>query len=482
MIDLRPVLYTLGALILLLAGGMILPALTDLAVGNPDWQTFTIALFLTAMIGGMLILSTRDTGDALNLRQAFLVTTLAWAVLPAFAALPMAFSELDLSFTDAYFEAMSGLTTTGSTVISGLDHAPPGILLWRALLQWFGGIGIVVMAVAVLPMLQVGGMQVFKVESFETVEKILPRAAQISVAMSGLYVAFTALCMFLYILAGMTPFEALTHAMTAISTGGFSTSDSSIGYFDSYAIDMITLVFMIIGSMPFLLFLQVLRGRPIALWRDEQTRGFLVLVAFLCALVTIWLVIWKDFTVAEAWRYGSFNIISVLTGTGYASTDYGQWGAFSVTLFFFVMFIGGCAGSTSCGIKVFRFQVLLKSMRSWIEHTLQPNGVFVARYNGRPIPDDVRSSVMTFLMFFMGIFIVLSIGVASTGEDWTTSLSSVGTAMANVGPGVGDVVGPSGNFQSLSDTAKWLLSAGMLIGRLEVFSVLVLFSPTFWRA
>lgn len=481
MIDLRPVLYALGALIVMLAAGMILPTLTDLVAGNPDWQTFLIALFLTAMIGAMLLLANRDTGDALNLRQAFLLTTLSWAVLPAFAALPLAFSELDLSYTDAYFEAMSGITTTGSTVISGLDHAPPGILLWRALLQWFGGIGIIVMAVAVLPMLQVGGMQVFRVESFETVEKILPRAAQISLAIGGLYVAFTALAMLLYMMAGMTAFEALAHAMTAISTGGFSTSDASIGYFDSFAVDMITLVFMIVGSMPFLLFLQVLRGRPIALWRDEQTRGFLVLVVFLISAVTFWLIVWKDFTLVDAFRYGSFNIISVLTGTGYASTDYGQWGAFSATLFFFVMFIGGCAGSTSCGIKIFRFQVLLKSMRSWIEHILQPNGIFVARYNGRPITEDVRSSVLSFLAFFMLIFILLSIAVAGTGADWITALSSVGTALANVGPGVGDVVGPAGNFSSLSDTAKWLLSFGMLIGRLELFSVLVLFSPVFWR-
>ncbi|MFC4346628.1 TrkH family potassium uptake protein [Kordiimonas lipolytica] len=480
--DLRPVLYTLGALVVLLAAGMILPTLTDLVMGNPDWQTFLIALFLTAVVGGMLMLSTRDSSDTLNLRQAFLVTTLAWAVLPGFAALPLAFSELDLSFTDAYFEAMSGLTTTGSTVISGLDHAPPGILLWRALLQWFGGIGIVVMAVAVLPMLQVGGMQVFRTESFETVEKILPRAAQISVAISGIYVAFTALCMMLYMLAGMGAFDALAHSMTTIATGGFSTYDASIGKFDSYGVDMIALAFMIIGSIPFLLFLQLLRGRPLALWRDEQTRGFLWLVAFLCAFVTVWLVIWKDFTVAEAFRYGSLNIISVLTGTGYASTDYGQWGAFSSTLFFFVMFIGGCAGSTSCGIKIFRFQVLLKSMRSWIRHTLQPNGVFVARYNGRPIPDDVRGSVMSFLMFFMAIFLILSILVASTGTDIVTAMSAVGTAMANVGPGIGDVVGPAGNFSSLTDTAKWLLSIGMLIGRLELFSVLVLFSPVFWRA
>ncbi|TNE61507.1 MAG: TrkH family potassium uptake protein [Alphaproteobacteria bacterium] len=482
MLDLRPVLYTLGMLVLMLSAGMLLPTIADLMAGHEDWQTFLIALFLSALIGGMLMLSNQGTGGALDLRQAFLVTTLAWAVLPAFAALPIAFSELDLSYADAYFEAMSGITTTGSTVISGLDHAPPGILLWRALLQWFGGIGIVVMAVAVLPILQVGGMQVFRTESFETVEKILPRAGQISSAISGLYIALTALCTFLFMLAGMGSFDALTHAMTTISTGGFSTSDSSMGKFDSYAVDMIATVFMIIGSLPFILFLQILRGRPMAFWRDEQVRGFLGLVAFLCATVTIWLVVWKDFLLADAFRYGSFNIVSVLTGTGFASTDYGLWGGFSAMLFFLVMFIGGCAGSTSCGIKIFRFQVLFKSMKSWVDHILQPNGVFVARYNGRPISPDVRSSVMAFLTLFFALFVVMSLLVAATGADWTTAFSSVGTAMANVGPGIGDVVGPAGNFASLDTSAKWILSFAMLVGRLEVFSVLVLFSPVFWRA
>jgi trk system potassium uptake protein TrkH len=461
---------------------MAVPILLDTIAGNEDWEIFMLAAFLSATVGGMLMLANRGTGDALNLRQAFLLTFLAWAVLPAFAALPMAFSELDLSYTDAYFEAMSGLTTTGSTVISGLDHAPPGILIWRALLQWFGGIGVVVMAVAVLPMLQVGGMQVFKVESFETVEKILPRAGQISSVISGAYVALTALCMFAYMIAGMNAFDALAHAMSTISTGGFSTSDASMGGFDSYAIDMITLVFMIIGSMPFLLFLQILRGKPLALWQDEQVRGFLKLVVVLCFSVTLWLVIWKGFTLESAFRYGSFNIISVLTGTGYSSIDYSQWGSFSVTLFFMVMFIGGCAGSTSCGIKIFRFQVLLKSMKSWIDHILQPNGMFIARYNGRPIHDDVRNSVMNFMSLFLAAFLLLSLGIAATGTDWVTALSSAGTALANVGPGLGEQVGPSGNFSGLESTAKWLMSLGMLTGRLELFSVLVLLAPRFWRA
>jgi len=482
MLDMRPVLYTLGSLVLMLAGGMFVPVLFDLLAGHQDWKVFVIAAFLTATVGGMFMLANRGTGDAINLKQAFLLTFLAWSTLPAFAALPLAFSELNLSYTDAYFEAMSGLTTTGSTVISGLDSAPPGILIWRALLQWFGGIGIVVMAVAVLPMLQVGGMQVFKAESFDTVEKILPRAGQISGVISGVYVALTALCMFAYIIGGMGAFDALAHAMTTIATGGFSTSDASIGKFDSFGLEMTTTLFMIIGSIPFILYLQILRGKPLLIWRDEQVRGFLQLVMFLCVAVVVWLIIWKGFSPAEAVRYGSFNIISVLTGTGYSTIDYSQWGSFSATLFFMVMFIGGCAGSTSCGIKIFRFQVLLKSMKSWIDQILQPNGVFIARYNGRPIREDVRNSVMSFLTLFLVTFLVLSLAISMTGADWITSFSSAGTALANVGPGLGEDVGPAGTFSGLNNAAKWLMSLGMLAGRLELFSVLVLLSPRFWRA
>jgi len=465
----------------MLSLGMLVPVVVDLVAGNPDWQIFVLTMFMSLAVGGMFVLANRGTGDALNLRQAFLLTTLAWAVLPAFAALPIAFSELSLSYTDAYFEAMSGITTTGSTVISGLDDAPPGILIWRALLQWFGGIGIIVMAVAVLPMLQVGGMQVFKAESFDTVEKILPKASQISGMISGIYISLTAVAMILYMVAGMSVFDAMAHAMTVIATGGFSTSDGSIGHFDSYLIDMITLLFMIIGSIPFVLLLQLIRGRPLLFWRDEQVQGFLKLTGLLCLGVTIWLVIWKDFNIFEAFRYGSFNIVSVLTGTGYATTNYAQWGSFSATLFFLVMFIGGCAGSTSCGIKIFRFQVLLKSMRSWVNHIIQPNGIFVPRYNKRPIAEDVKSSVLAFMTLFLGIFVLLAIAISSTGEDWITSFSSAGTALANVGPGLGEKVGPAGNFGGLTDTAKWFMSLGMLVGRLEIFSVLVLFSPAFWR-
>ena len=481
MIDLRPVIYALGAFICLLSGSMLIPAIADLLLGYPDWQAFLIATFVSGSLGAMMLLATQGHSGSLNLRQAFLLTVSAWVILPAIAGLPMAFSIVNLSVTDAYFEAMSGITTTGATVISGLDTSPPGILLWRGLLQWLGGIGVVVMAIAILPMLQIGGMQLFKTESFDTSEKIMPRAGQISGAITGLYISLTAICALMLMLAGLTPFDAIVHAMTSIATGGFSTADASVAHFDSALVEAVIIFFMIVGSLPFILYLQLLRGRTLALWRDEQVRAFLLTVAVLVALVTSWLVVFKGFTLSEAIRYGSFNIISIMTGTGYASTDYGTWGSFSVTMFFFVMFIGGCAGSTSCGIKIFRFQILFKSMRAWINQTLSPNGVFIPKYNGRNIHPDVQSSVLSFLVFFFMILGLFTFLVALTGVDWVTAVSGASTALANVGPGLGDIIGPSGNFQSLPDSTKWILSIAMLVGRLELFAILVLFSPEFWR-
>jgi len=481
LIDLRPIIYALGTFISMLSASMLLPAAVDLVQGHPDWPTFMVAAFVSGSLGAMMMLSTQANSGSLDLRQAFLLTVSVWILLPAFAALPMAFSTINLSYTDAYFEAMSGITTTGATVISGLDAAPPGILLWRGILQWLGGIGVVVMAVAILPMLQIGGMQLFKTESFDTTEKILPRAAQISGAISGLYVALTAVCALMLMIAGLGPFDAVIHAMTSIATGGFSTKDASVAHFDSALVETVIIFFMIAGSLPFILYLQLLRGKTLAFWRDEQVRVFLLTVLILVGLVAAWLIIFKGFTFTESLRYGGFNIISIMTGTGYASADYGQWGSFSITLFFFVMFIGGCAGSTSCGIKIFRFQILFKSMKAWINRTTMPNGIFVPKYNGRNIHPDVQSSVMSFLVFFLIILAVFSFLVSLTGVDWTTAVSGAATALANVGPGLGDTIGPSGNFQSLPSTAKWLLSFAMLIGRLELFAVLVLFSPEFWR-
>ena len=461
---------------------MLVPVLLDLVVENPDWQVFLAAASVTLFVGTSLVLVSRGIDGRLRLHQAFLLTTLTWVVLPAFAALPFAFSELDLSYTDAFFEAMSGLTTTGSTVITGLDLAPPGILIWRSLLQWMGGIGIIVTAVAILPMLRVGGMQLFRMESSDRSEKVLPRAAQISAVISVIYLGLTVICAAAYWGAGMSGFDAAAHAMTTIATGGFSTSDASVGHFRSASIDYIATLFMIIGSLPFLLYFQALRGQPLLLWRDSQVRWFAGILAVAIAALAGWQILGNDVGVADAVRYTSFNVVSILTGTRYATTDYMQWGPFAITAFFFIMFIGGCAGSTSCGIKIFRFQVLYAAASTQMGRLLQPHGVFVAQFNRRPIPESVMDSVMSFFFLFALVFGVLAVLLTMLGLDTMTAISAAASALANVGPGLGEIIGPAGHYAPLSDPAKWLLSAAMLLGRLELFTVLVLFTRAFWEA
>ncbi len=479
--DFRPVLFTLGILLTTLALAMVVPAIVDLSVGNPDWQVFLASAGLTLFIGVALTLSTRGGDMKVGIRQAFLLTTLSWIAVAAFGALPFQFAGLGMDYSDAFFEAMSGITTTGSTVIIGLDTAPPGILLWRAVLQWLGGIGIIVMAVAVLPMLRVGGMQLFRTESSDASEKVLPRAAQIATGVGAIYLALTLVNAAAYWGAGMPGFDAIAHAMTTIATGGFSTSDDSVGHFRSAAVDWIAIVFMIVGSLPFVLYLQALRGRPLALVTDSQVRSFIVFVVAVVLIVAILLGVKNGVPFGRALRLSAFNTISIITGTGYATAAFDTWGNFAVMIFFLVMFVGGCAGSTTCGIKIFRFQVLYATAAAQIKRLLQPHGVFIPYYNRRPIGEAVALSVMSFFFLYALVFVALATALGVIGLDFLTAVSGAATAISNVGPGLGPVIGPSGTFTDLPDTAKWVLSAGMLLGRLELFTILVLFAPSFWR-
>jgi len=481
MIDPRPVVFVLGVLLSILAVAMLVPAAADLVVGNPDWQVFLVSAAITLFVSVSMVLSTRSAVKGFNIRQAFVMTTFAWVLIAVFGALPFAFSVLALSPTDAFFEAMSGITTTGSTVIVGLDHAPPGLLLWRAILQWLGGIGIIVTALAILPVLRVGGMQLFRVEAFET-DKVLPRAAELAAGISSIYVTLTLATLMGYLAAGMTGFDALAHALTSIATGGYSTRDASFGHWPNDAgVQWVGSVAMVAGALPFVLYLRAVRGEPLALLRDSQVRWLLTILAGAIALTTAVLVESDTLPLAEALRHGTFNVISVMTGTGYASTDFGVWGGFVVVLMFILMFIGGCAGSTSCGIKIFRIQIVYAEARVQLRRLMQPNGVFIPYYNKRPIPDSVARGVMGFFFLYMVSFGVLAMALGLLGLDFITAVSGAATAISNVGPGLGATIGPSGTFTSLPDAAKWLLSAGMLLGRLELFTVLVLFSPAFWR-
>ena len=482
MLDFRPILFILGVLLSTLAGAMCLPAVADAVSGNKDWQVFAIAAGFTAFVGGLLVFSSACRPvRGINVRQAFLLTSLAWIIVPAFGALPMVFADLKLTYTDAFFEAMSGLTTTGSTVIVGLDEVQPGILLWRALLQWLGGIGIIGMAIAIMPLLQVGGMQLFRMESSDKSEKILPRATQLIAYIGFIYLFFTGLCALLYWLTGMPGFDAVAHAMTTIATGGFSTHDLSIGYFENTKVELLAILFMILGSLPFVLYLRAMRGNPGALWRDSQVHWFLTIVIVAVGAIAFYLWETKNVAPLTAVKDAAFNVVSIITGTGYATKDFSAWGPFALALFLFLMFIGGCAGSTTCGIKVFRFQVLYATALTQIRKLLEPHGVFLAYYNGKPIDEEVGTSVMGFFFLYALSFAVLAIGLGLIGLDFLTAVSGAATAISNVGPGLGPTIGPAGAFITLPDSAKWLLSFGMLIGRLELFTIFVLLAPSFWR-
>lgn len=483
MIDFRPIILVTGILLTTLGTAMLIPAMADAAAGNPDWQVFAISATLTLFAGvGMTLLTWGHASD-LTLKEAFLLVTFIWIFLPAFSALPFAFSELSLSYTDAFFEAMSGLTTTGATVVTGLDGAPPGILLWRSLLQWLGGLGVVVMAIALLPILQIGGMQMFKVEAFDAAEKVLPSAAGLAGSLTSFYVAITSLFAFLLWLAGMGAFDAVNHAMTSIATGGFSTRDASVGHFDSALIDYTLTAAMLAGSLPFVLYLRAIRGDAAPLFRDQQVWVFFGIVAVIVISLTLYQSAREiNGPFADQFRYALFNGVSILTGTGYATHEFDKWGPFAVAVFFIIMFIGGCSGSTSCGMKVFRFQVVFAALVTEMRRMVHPNGVFVPRYNRRTIGDSVIASVMSFMFLFMFCFGVIAVLLNLMGLDILTSISAAATTMANVGPGLGDIIGPAGNFSTLPDAAKWLLSISMLIGRLEVFTVLVILTPAFWRA
>lgn len=475
----KPVLFVVGILISILAISMVLPMLADLYFAHEDWKIFFISIVITAFFGGALILSNNSKEIKINTRQAFMLIFLSWLGLSIFSALPFMLSELNMSYTDAFFEAMSGITTTGSTVIVGLDEAPPGILLWRAILQWLGGIGIILMAMSILPFLNIGGMQIFRTELSED-EKVLPRAAQLAASIGIIYVALTLLCIICYILSGLETFDAVAHAMTTISTGGFSTFDSSFAhYHDTIWPEVVAIVFMLIGGMPFVLYLKAVRGNIVPLSKDTQVRWFLGIITLATGLVTTYLILHEGLDVTEAFRRTLFNIVSVITGTGYANGDYNTWGSFAVSIFFFVMLIGGCAGSTSCGIKIFRFQVLFAVTTTQIKRLLYPNGVFIPHYNGKTIPPDVPLSVMGFFFMYMFTCAIVAIALSFVGMDFLEAMSGAVTAVSNVGPGLGEI-GPNGNFKHLTDSAKWILSLAMLVGRLEIFTVLVLISPKFW--
>lgn len=480
--DFRPILRICGWLLCGLAASMLVPAMVDmLARFYYEGQVFLSSAGITLFIGLALILATGGKWRQLSVRQIYLAAAAAWLVPIPFAALPFMFGPVELSISDAIFEATSGLTTTGSTVIAGLDRVPPGTLVWRALLQWMGGIGIIVLAVSVLPVLNVGGMQMFRVDSLSPAERLAPRATRLGGMILGVYCGLTVALALALWAVGMSGFDAMLHAMTTISTGGFSTYDTSIAHFSNMGIDMVILVGMILGGMPFLLFLRALQGNWRWVTQDEQIRWYLGLMALGAVAVSLWLADTRGVDTISAIRYGAFTVASVMTGTGHVTVDFSDWAGMPLAVMFFLTFVGGCAGSTAAGIKVFRLQFLLANALVQVRHLLRPHAVLIPTFNKKTISEDVLESVMGFLFVYVLGFACLSMALGFLGLDFVTAISGAASAIANLGPGFGPVIGPDSTYAPLPDLAKWLLAAGMVFGRLEMFILLVLFVPSFWK-
>ncbi|MDR9426537.1 MAG: TrkH family potassium uptake protein [Salibaculum sp.] len=482
MLDLRPVGYVIGLLVAALGVTMLAPLLADLVGGTGAPLAFLESGLLTIAIGGMIAMACRNgLSDRLTVRDAFLLASGTWFVLPLFGTLPFILGETELSLTDAFFESMSGMTTTGSTVISGLDDRGYGILLWRAILQWLGGVGIVVVAMIFLPVMRVGGMQFFQSEGFDTLGKALPRAIDISVGLINVYLVLTIAAVIAYVVLGMSIFDAVAHALTTVSTGGFSTTDKSIGGFPP-AVQYASVIFMILASIPFIRMFQLAIGQPGPILRDPQIRTYLIWLAYATALVVIYRALREDTPFEEVLRFSLVNIVSFFSGTGYGTGDVTTWGPFAFMVLFMVGAIGGCTGSTGCSIKVFRYQILLRSLLVSIRKVHSPNRVARISYGGQPVETNVLDSVILMFTVFMVTFFLLIVGLSMTGLSFLSSVTAAWTAIFNVGPAFGSIITDSGSLERLPEAAKWQMIFGMYLGRLEIVSVIVVLLPRFWRA
>jgi trk system potassium uptake protein TrkH len=478
---LRMIAFILGIFLITLAISMAIPIVVELTMASQErLSDFVWPAVITLGCGLAMVLPGQPKHVQLRPRDMYMLTTSSWVVVCGFAALPMVFIQ-HINYTDSFFETMSGITTTGSTVLTGLDHASPALLIWRSMLHWLGGIGFIGMAVAVLPLLRVGGMRLFQTESSDWSEKVMPRSHMVAKYILAIYVALTTLGFLAFWWAGMTPFEAINHSMSLISTGGFSTSDASLAHWPQPAVHWVAVAVMILGSLPFTLYVAFLRGHRKALFRDQQVRGFLGFLLITWLVFGTWLWFNSNNEWLDAVRIVAVNVTSVVTTTGLALGDYTLWGSLSIMLFFYLTFIGGCSGSTAGGLKIFRFQVAYVMLKANMQQMIHPRAVIKQQYNNHSIDDDIVRSLITFSFFFTITIGVLALALALIGLDWVTALTGAATAVCNVGPGLGPIIGPVGNFATLPDSAKWLLSLGMLFGRLEIVTILVLLTPAFWR-
>ena len=480
MYNYKTVFYTLGTLQIILGVFMLIPVIIQLIYNELD-SGFVSASIITIIFGILFFLTNLDHDKSIDLPQAFILTALSWLSVAIFGSLPFIFSELNLNFTDAFFESMSGITTTGSTVLTDLDNSPKGILLWRAILQWLGGIGIILMAITLMLIMNIGGMQLFKISSNDNAEKILPKSKEVSLRLIIIYSLLTLACATFYKLFGMNYFDSLTHSMTTIATGGFSNYNDSIGHFNSALIEINAIIFIILGSIPFIAYIKYLNGDKKIFYKDAQINFFLKTILISVIIISIFLLFKSHSSETFLLRQVTFNVVSILTGTGYVTANYSEWGGFPLIFFLVLMFIGGCAGSTACGLKIFRIHILYKFFLMQLKKYIYPRGVFVLKYGENILNEKFISSIISFVFLYIIIFFIITTLLSISGLDFITAISGAATSISNVGPGLGGMIGPNGNFSLLPDFSKWILAVGMILGRLELFAIIVLFIPSFWR-
>ncbi len=476
-----PAVLSLGWIILAMAAAEALMAGVSLAADDGLVGAFATGALITALCGGGAVLTTKGRRFEMNFRDAVIFTVAAWFVMPVFAAIPLLQQPVALDPVDALFEMVSAITTTGSTVLAGLDEMPASLLLWRSTLQWFGGFGIIGLAIVILPFLKIGGMQLFRLESSDSGDKYLPRVQTIARAVGQIYLGLTVACFATYVLLGMTPFDALNHAFTTVCTGGFSTHDASFGYFERPALRWAAIVFMIGGAVPFLAYLRIVRRGGLRERVESQVIVFVAVAFVAVVIVALWLSFSGRYEIGEAITEAAFNTVSIITTTGYASADYSAWGPFAALLFFIFMFLGGCTGSTTGGIKILRYQIMAATIFQHLRQTIYPHIVQPVRYGGHAIGNEQVASVGVFVFLYFATFAVVAIIFAITGLDTMTAFSAAGAAVGNIGPGLGPVVGPAGTYASLDDFQKLVFAFSMVLGRLEILSVMVLLAPSFYR-
>jgi len=477
----RSVLYIIGLLISALGCMMLIPAMFDLLNNNKEWSIFASTGIISFLMGITIILAFRNRETKIGSKETFLLSVLSWIFLAAISALPLYLSNLNLSYTDAFFEATSGITTTGSTILTNIEDASKGILIWRSILQWRGGVGIIVMAVAALPLLHMSGFQLFFSEQAEPSDKLKERVKNLATSIIIIYLIFTFICALLLNIAGMSLFDSICHSMTTIATGGYSTQNNSIGHYDSLSIEIVIIFGMIIASLPFILFVKMYNNDIKSLFWDKQVKGFFFLLLVSIFIIAIWLNTKLNFNFIEALRVSAFNVISIITGTGYSTENFSKWGGFAIGLLFIFMLVGGCTGSTTGGIKIFRIQILFKVIIQQIQKVIRPHQIVKITYSKALIDDKTTLSILALIFLFIASVFIIAAILYFIGLDLLTAFSAAATSIAVVGPGLSEEIGPTGNFNSLPNQAKWVLSAAMIIGRLEFLAVLILIMPSFWK-